>query len=82
MKKVQVRELQEILQDHINLHKNIRTQNVNKAIEKGDLEKPIFKKFLRLTDMRISKAENLLPKYFNQPQPHSYPLLFDPSSLE
>ena len=57
MKKVQVRELQEILQDHINLHKNIRTQNVNKAIEKGDLEKPIFKKFLRLTDMRIRRPK-------------------------
>ena len=60
MKKVQERELQEILQDHINLHKNIRTQNVNKAIEKGDLQNPTFKKFLSITDMRISKAENIL----------------------
>tara|TARA_B100000287_G_scaffold208409_1_gene196705 strand:+ start:60 stop:299 length:240 start_codon:yes stop_codon:yes gene_type:complete len=60
MKKVQVRDLQKILQEHINLHKNIRTQNVNKAIELGDLQKPNFKKFIHLTDERISKAENIL----------------------
>jgi len=60
MKKVQVRELQKILQEHINLHNKIRIQNVNKAIDLGDLQSPSFKKFISEVDERISKAENIL----------------------
>ena len=60
MKKVQVRELQKILTDHISILKNVRIQNVNNAINSGDLQNDNYKEFISNTDKRISKAENLL----------------------
>lgn len=60
MKKVQVRELKQILEDHISNLKHIRLQNVNRAIDSGDLQNANYKQFIYDTDKRISKAENIL----------------------
>tara|TARA_R100000808_G_scaffold19280_1_gene41907 strand:- start:255 stop:497 length:243 start_codon:yes stop_codon:yes gene_type:complete len=60
MKKVQVRELQKILQDHVQTLKHVRLQNVRKAIDSGDLQNSNYKEFISDTDKRISKAENIL----------------------
>ena len=60
MKKVQVRELQKILTEHISILKTVRIQNVNYAIYSGDLQNDNYKEFISNTDKRISKAKNLL----------------------
>ena len=60
MKKVQVRELQKILTEHISILKTVRIQNVNNAINSGDLQNDNYKEFISNTDKRISKAKNLL----------------------
>ncbi|BAQ90618.1 hypothetical protein [uncultured Mediterranean phage uvMED] len=60
MKQVQVRELQQILQDHILTLNNIRLQNIRKAIDLGDQQNANYVEFICATDERISKAQNIL----------------------
>ena len=60
MKQVQVRELQQILQDHILTLNHMRLQNIRKAIDLGDQQNANYQKFICATDERISKAQNIL----------------------